>query len=270
MHPILFKIGPITLHSYGLLLAIAFLVGLRIAIYYAKREKIDSSRIVDLVLYIFLSALIGAKILLLLVDFNYYREDWRRLLNIYQLGGVYYGGFILAVVISLWYVHKHKMSFWRTADVLCMGVAGGQIFGRAGCFLAGCCWGKPAPTGFPLAVTFTDPFAHEQIGTPLNVPLHPAQLYESIPLVIVFLLLAYSFNHRKFAGQQLGLYLLLYSILRFIVEFFRGDPRGSVFHGLLSTSQLISILAFVCGLIVFFIRRRHPLPAPTLSPHMSA
>ena len=148
----------------------------------------------------------------------------------------------------------------RAVRTITMGLAFGQIFGRTGCFFAGCCWGKPAPPGFPFAVTFTNPEAAEQVGTPLHIPLHPAQLYESLPLALVFLILVYSFRHRRFAGQQVVVYLLLYSVLRFAVEFFRADPRGFVFHGLLSTSQFISIFAFVGALVLFWIRRKH-IPA---------
>ncbi len=252
MFPNLFKIGPLTIHSYGLFLAIAFLVGMRIAVHYAKRERIDPSTITDLVVYIFLSALLGAKLLLVVVDFDYYSQDWSRLFSIYQVGGVYYGGFILAFLVSLWFIRRKKMNFWQTADVMVMGIALGQIFGRLGCFFAGCCWGKPAP-GFPLAVIFTRPEAAEQVGTPLNIPLHAAQLYEALPMILVFSALVYSYNHRRFIGQQLSLYLLMYSVLRFSVEFYRADPRGSI--GLFSTSQVISIIAFVAGLVIYFIRR---------------
>jgi phosphatidylglycerol---prolipoprotein diacylglyceryl transferase len=252
MYPNLFKIGALTIHSYGLFLAIAFLIGMRVAVHYAKREQIQTSVITDLVVYIFLSALLGAKLLLVIVDFNYYSQDWSRLLSIYQVGGVYYGGFILAFLVSLWFIRRKKMNFWQTADVMVMGIAFGQIFGRLGCFFAGCCWGKPAP-GFPLAVIFTRPEAAEQVGTPLNIPLHAAQLYESLPMILVFAVLVYSYNRRRFVGQQLSLYLLLYSVLRFVVEFFRGDPRGSV--GVLSTSQVISIGAFVAAIVIYLLRR---------------
>jgi phosphatidylglycerol---prolipoprotein diacylglyceryl transferase len=252
MYPNLFKIGPLTVHAYGLFLAIAFLLGMRVAVHYAKREQMDTSAITDLVVYIFLSALIGAKLLLVIVDFNYYSQDWSRLLSIYQVGGVYYGGFILAFLVSLWFIRRRKLNFWQTSDVMVMGIAFGQIFGRFGCFFAGCCWGKPA-IGFPLAVTFTRPEAAEQVGTPLNVPLHATQLYEALPMILVFATLVYFYNRRKFIGQQLCLYLLMYSVLRFIVEFFRGDPRGSV--GILSTSQVISIGAFVAALIIYLLRR---------------
>ncbi len=256
MFPNIISIGPITLHSYGLLLAIAFLIGLKVASYYAKKDGLEPSRIVDLVIYIFIAALIGAKILHVIVDFDYYRQDWNRLLHIYQVGGVYYGGFALAVVVTIWYVHKHHLNFWRTTDSLSMGLAIGQMFGRLGCFFAGCCWGIEANPGFPFAITFTNPLAAEQVGTPLNIPLHPTQLYEAGGLLLIFFILAFLYPKRRFAGQQFFLYMLLYSILRFNVEFFRGDPRGSVFHGLLSTSQFISLIVFVASLGILIIRSR--------------
>jgi phosphatidylglycerol:prolipoprotein diacylglycerol transferase len=148
------------------------------------------------------------------------------------------------------------MSFWRTADSLSMGLSIGQMFGRIGCFLAGCCWGKACPTGFPFGVTFTNPEAAEQVGTPLNVLLHPSQLYEAFGMLAIFLILRYTFNKRRFEGQQFFLYLLFYSVLRFTVEFFRGDPRGTVFNGLLSTSQFISLIVFVASIVVLLTRSR--------------
>ena len=256
MYPRLFSIGPFTIHTYGLFLALAFLMGLRVAHFYAKREKLNVSHITDLVFYIFISALVGSKLLLIVVDFDYYSRDWHRLLSIYQVGGVFYGGLILAVVVTVWYVHKRDMNFLRTADVLTMGLAFGQIFGRMGCFFAGCCWGTEAPPGYPLSVTFTSDYAAKQVGTPLHIPLHPAQLYESIPMIAVFLILVYSWKHRRFEGRQLGLYLILYSSLRFTVEFFRGDPRGFLLNGLLSTSQFISLFAFAAGIALLFIRSK--------------
>jgi phosphatidylglycerol:prolipoprotein diacylglycerol transferase len=256
MFPNIVDVGPVTLHSYGLMLAIAFLVGLRVASHYGKKSGLDPARIIDVVIYIFISALIGAKLLHILVDFDYYKQDWSRLLNIYQVGGVYYGGFLMAVLVTIWYVRRHQMSFWGTADALSMGLSIGQMFGRIGCFLAGCCWGKECPTGFPFAITFTNPDAAKQVGTPLHVPLHPAQLYEAAGMLVIFLILRFTYFRRRFEGQQFFLYLLLYSVLRFTVEFFRGDPRGSVFNGLLSTSQFISLIVFVASLIVLFTRSR--------------
>ena len=256
MFPNLFQIGTFTIHSYGLLLAVAFLVGMQVAMYYGRREKIEPAQITDLVLYIFVSALVGAKLLHIVVDFSYYSEDWSRLLQLYRIGGVYYGGLILAVFVSGLYIRRHGMNFWRTADAMCMGIAAGQIFGRSGCFLAGCCWGKEVSPNFLFGVIFRSIEAANQVGTPLFIPLHPTQLYEAFAMLCVFGILALAYRTKKYDGQQLFLYLFLYSILRFCIEFFRGDPRGSVFGGVLSTSQLISILILAGSFLAFLYRRR--------------
>lgn len=256
MYPNLFHIGPLTIHSYGLMMALAFLAGIFVATRFADRQKLDRTVILDLVFYILLAALVGAKLLILIVDLDYYKQDWHRLLGLYQVGGVFYGGLVFAILITAWYIRKKRLDFWQTTDVLVMGLIVGQILGRMGCFLAGCCWGKEAPSDFPLAVTFRNPLAAEQVGTPLNIPLYPTQLMEAGLLLLIFLALLIFYKRRKFAGQQFSLYLILYSVARFWVEFYRGDPRGSVFNGALSTSQLISIFTFVAGIVIYAIRRR--------------
>jgi phosphatidylglycerol---prolipoprotein diacylglyceryl transferase len=261
MYPSLFRIGPLTLHSYGLLLALGFLFGLRVATLYARKEGIPSRTIFDLALYLFIASLVGAKVLEIIVNFGYYKADWHRLLDIYQLGGVYYGGLIFAILITIWYTRKRDVSFWQTADVLAMGLAGGQIFGRTGCFLAGCCWGKPASPYYRFAVTFTNREAASQVGTPLNIPLHPVQLYEAGLMLVIFLILVWLYKYRKFSGQQFCLYLFCYALVRFVLEYFRDDPRGGVLNGLLSTSQLISILMLALSIVLFVLRKRGGIQA---------
>jgi phosphatidylglycerol:prolipoprotein diacylglycerol transferase len=137
-----------------------------------------------------------------------------------------------------------------------MGLAAGQIFGRTGCFLAGCCWGKPASPYYRFAVKFTNLEAARQVGTPLNTPLHPVQLYEAALMLAVFLLLVWLYQYRKFAGQQLCVYLTSYALVRFALEYYRDDPRGTVFNGFLSTSQFISLLMIGLAATLFLIRKR--------------
>lgn len=264
MHPNLIQIGPITIHTYGFFLALAFLTGMKLAIHYGRKEEIPSGKMVDLILYVFLSALVGAKLLHIAVDFSYYSEDWRRLLKLYQIGGVYYGGLILAVLVSLLYMRRNHMNVWRAADAMCMGLASGQVLGRIGCFFAGCCWGRECAAEFPLAVIFRNPEAANQVGTPLFLPLHPVQLYEASLMLCVVGILFLAYRNKWFDGQQLFIYLLLYSTLRFSVEFFRGDPRGSVLGGALSTSQFISLVVFAGALVAYLLRRRSVKSALTL------
>src|SRR4029077_8199059 len=247
MHPRLLElpwtlpvIGQATIYSYGVLLAAAYLLGLQFALVRARKRNLDASRVMDLGIYIIISALVGAKLLLLVTDFQAFKNNPAELLNLLREGGVFYGGLIVAVTVALWYIRRVGLPLWTTCDVFAPGIALGLIIGRFGCFFAGCCFGKP--TSVPWAVTFTDPFAAANVGTPLNVPLHPTQLYEAgANFVILIFLLATEGLGRKFAGRTFWLYMLLYSVSRYVIEFYRGDERGNPI-GFLSTSQLISVL----------------------------
>jgi phosphatidylglycerol:prolipoprotein diacylglycerol transferase len=259
MYPRLFELGPITLYTYGVLLAAAYLVGLKLAMVRAKARGLDSNRVLDLGIYIIISALVGAKLLLLVTDFRTFRGDPRELLTLARSGGVFYGGLILAVSVALWYIRRVGLPLWTTCDVFAPGIALGHVVGRFGCFFAGCCYGKP--TTKPWGITFTDPFAQSNVGTPLGVPLHPTQLYEAgAELLILILLLASERKGRPFAGRTFWLYMLLYAISRFIIEFYRGDERGTVF--MFSTSQFISLLLapLAIAMLVYLSRAKTPEP----------
>src|SRR5436305_4187873 len=259
MYPRLFELGPITVYTYGVLLAAAYLLGLRLAMVRAKARGLDDARVLDLGIYIIISALIGAKLLLLITDFRTFSSDPRELLNLARSGGVFYGGLILAVSVALWYIRKIGLPLWTTTDVFAPGIALGHVVGRFGCFFAGCCWGKP--TDVPWAITFTNPYAAANVGTPLNVPLHPTQLYEAgAEFLILIFLLATEKSGRKFAGRTFWLYMLLYAISRYIIEYYRDDPRGSI--GPFSTSQFISlILAPLAVVMLVYLRRVSGGPA---------
>ena len=259
MYPRLFDLGPITVYTYGVLLAAAYLLGLKLAMNRAKARGLDANRVLDLGIYIIISALIGAKLLLLVTDFRTFRADPRELLTLARSGGVFYGGLILAVAVALWYIRKIGLPLWTTCDVFAPGIALGHVVGRFGCFFAGCCYGRP--TTLPWGITFTDPFAAANVGTPLGVALHPTQLYEAgAELIILVVLLATERKGRPFAGRTFWLYMLLYAISRFIIEFYRGDERGTV--GVFSTSQFISVLLapLAIGMLVYLSRAITPEP----------
>lgn len=259
MYPELFTIGPITLYSYGVLLAASYLLGLRFAMWRAKRWGLDPSRVLDLGIYIIIAALVGAKLLLLIVDFDQFRrpDQW---LTLAQSGGVFYGGLLLAVGVAFWYIARHRMPFWTTCDVFAPAIALGHVTGRLGCLAAGCCYGKP--TDVPWAVVFTNPLAQANVGTPLGIPLHPTQLYEAgAELLILGLLLATERRGRRFPGRTFWSYMFLYAVSRFVIEFYRGDPRGTVFD-ILSTSQFISLLLAPLSLVMLIWLSRSTPPAP--------
>jgi phosphatidylglycerol:prolipoprotein diacylglycerol transferase len=266
MHPRLFELpwsmpylGPITVYTYGVLLAAAYLLGLQLAIVRARKRELDATRVMDLGIYIIISALVGAKLLLLVTDFQTFRNSPAELLTLARSGGVFYGGLILAVAVALIYIRRVGLPLWTTCDVFAPGIALGHVVGRFGCFFAGCCWGKP--TTLPWGITFTDPFAAANVGTPLNVSLHPTQLYEAgAELLILIFLLATERSGRRFAGRTFWLYMLLYAITRFVIEFYRDDPRGNL--GPFSTSQFISVILTPLAIVMLVYLSRRAAPAP--------
>jgi phosphatidylglycerol:prolipoprotein diacylglycerol transferase len=264
MYPRLFELGPVTVYAYGVLLAAAYLLGLKFAMVRARERGLDDARVLDLGIYIIVSALVGAKLLLVLTDLQTFINNPRELLTLVRAGGVFYGGLILAVVVAIWYIRRVRLPLWSTCDVFAPGIALGHVVGRLGCFFAGCCYGRE--TTVPWAVTFTDEFARTNVGTPLNVPLHPTQLYEAgAEGVILALLLATERRWRPFAGRTFWLYLLLYGVSRFVIEFYRGDPRGAIAG--LSTSQFISVMLvpLSIGMLVYLARQVPDAPQPRRS-----
>src|SRR5213082_2505608 len=187
MFPRLFELGPVTVYTYGVLLAAAYLFGLQLARVRAKARGLDANRVLDLGIYIIISALIGAKLLLLVTDFKTFSSNPRELLTLARSGGVFYGGLILAVCVALIYIRRIGLPLWTTCDVFAPGIALGHVIGRFGCLFAGCCFGRP--TTKPWGITFTDPYAASNVGTPLGVPLHPTQIYEAAAEFLILMLL---------------------------------------------------------------------------------
>jgi phosphatidylglycerol:prolipoprotein diacylglycerol transferase len=258
VYPELFSFGPVTVYTYGVLLAASYLLGLRMAMWRGKSRGLDSNRVLDLGIYIIIAALIGAKLLLLVVDFDQFRRSPGEIWTLLRSGGVFYGGLILAVTVAFWYIWKHRMPFWTTCDVFAPGIALGHVTGRLGCLAAGCCYGKQ--TDVPWAITFTNPQAASTVGTPLGIPLHPTQIYEAgAALLILIFLLTTERKGRYFPGRTFWSYMFLYAVARFIIEFFRGDERGIIMG--LSTSQFISvILAPLSILMLLWLARSTPEP----------
>ena len=261
MFPKLFDLGPIGVYTYGVLLAAAYLVALQVGMVRARARGLDADRVMDLGIYCIISALVGAKLLLIIVDFGDYWEDPARLVTIVRSGGVYYGGFILAVTVAFWFIRRHRLPLWTTCDVFAPGIVLAQAVGRIGCLMAGCCYGRP--TDLPWGITFTNPLAAANSGTPLGVALHPTQLYESAAaLLILGILLVSERRGRSFPGRTFWSYLLLYPAARFFIEFYRGDPRGTVLD-LVSTSQFISLLLIPTSIVMLIILGRSQTSQPT-------
>src|SRR5262249_45893328 len=199
---------------------------------------LDHQRVMDLGIWIIVAALVGAKLLLFVVEFRQFTTGREGLLDLARSGGVFYGGLIAAVAVAFFYIWRHRLPLWTTTDVFAPAIALGHAVGRMGCLLAGCCFGRP--TDVPWAVTFHSPAAAANVGTPLGIPLPPTQLYDAgAELLILAVLLATERRGTPFPGRTFWSYLVLYGISRFVIEFYRGDPRGVVF-GALSTSQFVS------------------------------
>lgn len=264
MFPELFRIGTFPVTTYGVMLALGMILALFAAARLGSQDGMKRDRVFDLGLWTLLGGLLGSKILMLFVDENYNGNLW----NIFSFdflrsGGVYYGGFIGGFLTLAGLIYYYKLSFWKAADAFAPGVALGQFFGRQGCNAAGCCWGKA--TDLPWGVHFSE-LGHEYTGVPIYdahggpLHLHPVQLYESFAMLAVFGLLFYLHRKKKFDGQILIMYMILYPLIRFTIEFFRDDPRGNLF-GLgsltgFSTSQIISLLVATFAIIFLFVRLR--------------
>jgi len=258
MHPILFDFGRFTIYSYGVLLAAAYLLGLQLALTRARRRGLDPQRVMDLGIWIIVSALVGAKLLLLVVDFRQFTANPREFFGLVRSGGVFYGGLIAGVGVALWYMRRHRMPLWTTTDVFAPGIALGHVVGRLGCLMAGCCFGRP--TSVPWAITFRDPAAAANVGTPLGVPLHPTQLYEAgAEALILAILLVLERRGRPFPGRTFWTYMLLYGASRFAIEFYRGDNRGLVFDAI-STSQFVSIIVVPLAIVMLVLLGRRTGP----------
>jgi phosphatidylglycerol:prolipoprotein diacylglycerol transferase len=266
MLPELFRI-PFTetmLPTYGLLLAVAFITALWITARLAANDGLPRNHVYDLGLYVLASGLVGSKLLMVVTEWDDFRRDWSKLLSLDFLrsGGVYFGGFLIAVAVSVLLVKKWNLPWRKTADAFAPGIAFGHFVGRLGCFSAGCCWGKA--TSSWIGVTFPEK-ANEVTGVPSGIPLVPTQLIEAGSNLLIFAALIWVRRRRKYSGQVMFLYLLLYSAARFTIEFWRDDPRGALFG--LSTSQFISALLFpmALGMMVYYQRKTAVAP-PTGAP----
>ncbi len=258
MHPELFRIANFPINTYGVFLALAFLSAILITAKLAERDGLPRERIYDLCLWMLLASLVGSKAFMFIVE-PQYRENPMELfsLDFLRSGGVFYGGLIGAMLVGYLLMKRYQLPWWKTADACAPGIALGNFFGRLGCFAAGCCWGTP--TSLPWGVEFTD-LAHQITGVPTGVHLHPSQLYESFAMLAVFFLLLLLHQRRRFSGQLILLYAVLYSVIRFMNEFVRDNRRSDILGSTsltgLSTSQLISVVIGLTALVLLVIRWR--------------
>ena len=255
MLPRLFSIGDFSVPAYGILVALGFLMGIWLTVRLARQAGLNQDAVVNLGVYCALGGILGAKVLMIALD-----PDLRsHPLEIFSLAtlqsaGIFYGGFIAALVTAYFVMRHQHLPVLETADVFAPGVALGHGIGRLGCFAAGCCWGRECD--LPWAVTFRSP--HTTTGVPLNRPLHPTQLYEAAGEWIITLVLLWTLRRKHAPGQIIGLYLALYGLLRFAVEFFRVHDSSNPLGLALSLEQWLALILACAGLCLIL---RKPRPA---------
>jgi phosphatidylglycerol:prolipoprotein diacylglycerol transferase len=261
MHPILVKLGPLTIHTYGFLMAVGVACGLWFVYVQAKKSGLDAVRIMDAAFYTIIVSLVGAKLVLFLSNAGYYISTPRELFSLARSGGVFQGGLAFGLVFALWYFRRKKIPTWKTADLIGPALALGHGFGRIGCFSAGCCFGREC--SLPWAAVFKSQYAAQLTGVHLNEPLHPVQLYESALNFLNFLVLFLILRKKRFDGQVFAFYILNYSVIRFFTEYFRGDHgdniyfiRGATAFSSLSYPQVFCLLGLVAGTVLFVVLKR--------------
>jgi phosphatidylglycerol:prolipoprotein diacylglycerol transferase len=247
MYPKLISIGSFYIPTYGVLVALAFLAGLSMTLRLSKRLGLPSEKVTNLVVYCAFAGIAGAKLFMFLFDLGDYIRDPGQIftLQTLQAAGVFHGGFIAALIIAVLYMRKQQLPVWQTMDAFAPGVAIGQAIGRLGCFAAGCCWGRECD--LPWGVRFRSDFA---APVPLDKTLHPVQLYESAADLVIFGLLYWYFGRAPRRGNVIGLYLVLYSTARFVIEFFRVHEQS--LWGPFSLTQWIALALLVLGTAFLF------------------
>jgi phosphatidylglycerol:prolipoprotein diacylglycerol transferase len=220
MYPVLFKIGPVSIHAYGFMIALAFLGGILISLYYAKKEGIRGEIILDLAIYIIFAGIVGARLLYVAAQWDLYKDNLLEIIMVQKGGLIFLGGFILAVLVVVWYAATKGIPLLKLLDVLGPGTALGYSIARIGCFLNGCCFGLP--TKVPWAVVFPPgALAHSYFP---GEPIHPTQLYSFASMLLAFIIVVMLYRHKKFDGYIFFWWIILYSIYRFLIEFMRFSP----------------------------------------------
>jgi phosphatidylglycerol---prolipoprotein diacylglyceryl transferase len=243
MHPVFAKLGSITVYSYGVMVALGFGIATFLIYKHAARLRLNKDKIVDMMVVILVSGIIGARLLYILINLGYYFSRPFEIFDLSKGGLVWYGGFAVGLIVAILYIRINKMDFWLIMDLIVPYVALAQAFGRIGCFLNGCCYGVEAPGSCAMAVTFPDSI----------VARHPTQLYASLLLLLVYVILRIRQESPHFKGAIFLGYCILYPLKRFIIEFFRGDNLR-VYFGM-TLSQVLSLAVFLTALVVF-IRKR--------------
>lgn len=247
MLPDLFSVGPLTIHTYGVFVALGFVTGILVTVKLGKDQGIPPQQVMDMAFFMILWAIVGSRLLYILINVSYYRAHPLDAFKIWQGGLVFSGGLIAVAGAMTWYLRRHRLSFWATGDLWAPALALGQALGRIGCFMAGCCYGQP--TDLPWGVVFS----HPHTLAPQNIPLHPTQAYSALGGFAIFFILLFLYSRRKFQGQVFLWYLILHSTARLFVERFRGDERGLLPGTDMTLTQLLATVILILAVVALFL-----------------
>jgi phosphatidylglycerol:prolipoprotein diacylglycerol transferase len=264
MHPILVQFFGFSIHSYGVMLAIGFIVGISLAAREALRTGVDPEKVLNLSFWILVSSILGSRLFHCIVFYPQYIRDPLRVLKLWEGGLVFYGGFIGALLAGAVYCSLQKLNYWELGDLLIPSVMLGLVFGRIGCTLAGCCFGKACGPDFALGMTFENPLG---LGVK-NTPLYPTQVISAVNGFLIFLLLWLYRKQKRFHGELLAISLIVYGITRSLIEILREDPRGFLHVGqvLLSESQVVSLfMVLFAACVLVWVRPKQSLPLNPLT-----
>ena len=251
MKEVLFEIGPFTIYGYGFMVALGVLAAFLVGMYREKKYAVGDDQIFSLGIWCLVCGWGAAKVLFIITELPTLFEDPKYFLETLASGFVVYGGLIGGVLTGYVFCRVKKLSFLKYFDLVMPSVALAQAIGRFGCLMAGCCYGKVTQSAFHIIFPAACNYA------PGGVPLIPTQLISAAADFLNFFALLFFAKRAKSDGQVGGLYLIFYSIGRFLIEYLRDDPRGSV--GPLSTSQFIAIFMLVAGIAIFvFCGKKYP------------
>jgi phosphatidylglycerol:prolipoprotein diacylglycerol transferase len=261
MYPHLFTIGPVTVPTYGVLFSLGLLAGVAVASRLAARSSLDKDQVWTLAWLCIFVGFVGARLVHVLAHLNYFLAHPLEFFRFWE-GWAFLGGPIAALLLILWYAPRHHMPIWKVLDVFTPPLPIGLVFARLGCLMAGCCYGKP--TGCTFGITLHGYQVDPQCR---GVPLHPTQLYEAAGSLLLFFWLLRVFKRKTFDGQVFLSFFIAYPVFRSIIECFRGDSiRGFVVDGVLSTSQLVSILIFIPAFVLMVVMRKVSSRTPAAPP----
>jgi len=256
MFPTIAKLGPLALHSWGLMLALAFLAGIAIAYLRAKKKGLDPQHIVDMAVIVIVAGVIGGRLAYVLVHLSDFKDFPLEVFAIWRGGMTFYGGAVLGFIAGMVYLKRKRLNVWIVADIVAPSLSFGLFVGRIGCFLNGCCFGEPTTRAWGILFPLGS-YADQVYGA--SVHIHPTQLYSSLAGLVIFFLLLWIERWWRFNGSLFWRYVTLYSLWRIFIDFFRYYEPSSIYQigsWQVTESQLTSIGTLIVSIVMLSVLSR--------------